>query len=125
MRSFCILQGMPRTLAANPTEEIIMADTVKKAKATAAKTTAPKTTAAKTTAAKAITIKAAAAKETAKPVTTEAKNGKVAQPSKLTMPSRAEIEKLAKRYWAQRGYQDGYAEQDWLRAEQELLQRAS
>ena len=27
--------------------------------------------------------------------------------------------------WAQRGYQDGFAEQDWLRAEQELLQMAS
>jgi hypothetical protein len=41
------------------------------------------------------------------------------------MPSRAEIEKLAREYWAQRGYQDGYAEQDWLRAEQELLKMAS
>jgi hypothetical protein len=41
------------------------------------------------------------------------------------MPSRAEIEVLAQQYWAQRGYTDGYAEQDWLRAEQELLQIAS
>ncbi|MGO9776864.1 MAG: DUF2934 domain-containing protein [Terracidiphilus sp.] len=41
------------------------------------------------------------------------------------MPSRAEIERLAQQYWAQRGYTDGYAEQDWLRAEQELLQMAS
>ena len=41
------------------------------------------------------------------------------------MPSREEIEQLARAYWAQRGYQDGYAEQDWLRAEQELLQMAS
>jgi hypothetical protein len=41
------------------------------------------------------------------------------------MPSRAEIEQLARQYWAQRGYTDGYAEQDWLRAEQELLQMAS
>jgi hypothetical protein len=37
------------------------------------------------------------------------------------MPSREEIEELAKRYWAERNYQDGFAEQDWLRAEQELL----
>jgi len=42
-----------------------------------------------------------------------------------TMPSREEVERLARKYWAQRGYQDGYAEQDWLRAEQELRQKAS
>lgn len=42
-----------------------------------------------------------------------------------TMPSREEIERLARNYWAQRGYQDGYAEQDWFRAEQELRQKAS
>jgi hypothetical protein len=41
------------------------------------------------------------------------------------MPAREEIEKLARAYWEQRGYQDGYAEQDWLRAEQELLKMAS
>jgi S-adenosylmethionine synthetase len=56
---------------------------------------------------------------------TAAKNGKVAQSPKLTLPSRAEIEQLARQYWAQRGYTDGQAEQDWLRAEQELLQMAS
>jgi hypothetical protein len=36
-------------------------------------------------------------------------------------PSYAEIAQLAERYWAERGWQDGYAEQDWLRAERELL----
>jgi hypothetical protein len=41
------------------------------------------------------------------------------------MPSREEIERLARNYWAQRGFQDGYAEQDWFRAEQELRQKAS
>jgi hypothetical protein len=41
------------------------------------------------------------------------------------MPSHEEIEKLAQKYWAQRGFQDGYAEQDWLQAEQELRQKAS
>jgi hypothetical protein len=40
-------------------------------------------------------------------------------------PSSAEIAQLAERYWADRGWQDGYAEQDWLRAEQELLGVAS
>ena len=64
-------------------------------------------------------------KATAKPRNTATKKEKVAQLPKLAMPSRAEIEVLAQRYWAQRGYTDGYAEQDWLRAEQELLQMAS
>ena len=41
------------------------------------------------------------------------------------MPSREQIEKLAQAYWAQRGYTDGFAEQDWLRAEQDLLKMAS
>jgi hypothetical protein len=41
------------------------------------------------------------------------------------MPSRDQIEQLARSYWAARGYQDGSAEQDWLRAEQELLKKAS
>jgi hypothetical protein len=40
-------------------------------------------------------------------------------------PSYEEIAQLAERYWAERGWQDGYAEQDWLRAEQELLGVAS
>ena len=40
-------------------------------------------------------------------------------------PSYAEIAQLAERYWAERGWQDGYAEQDWLRAERELLGMAS
>jgi hypothetical protein len=41
------------------------------------------------------------------------------------MPSREQVEQLAQKYWAQRGYQDGFAEQDWLKAEQELMQKAS
>ena len=36
-------------------------------------------------------------------------------------PSYEEIARLAQQYWAERGWQDGYAEQDWLRAERELL----
>ncbi|MGD0548606.1 MAG: DUF2934 domain-containing protein [Terracidiphilus sp.] len=64
-------------------------------------------------------------KAPAKPRKTAAKKEKAAQPAKLARPSRAEIEKLAQQYWAQRGYTDGCAEQDWLRAEQELLQMAS
>ena len=40
-------------------------------------------------------------------------------------PTYEEIARLAEQYWADRGWQDGYAEQDWLRAEQELLGVAS
>jgi hypothetical protein len=40
-------------------------------------------------------------------------------------PSHAEIAQLAERFWAERGWQDGYAEQDWLRAERELVGVAS
>jgi hypothetical protein len=53
---------------------------------------------------------------------TATKTEKVVQVAK---PTREEIERLAKTYWAERGYQDGYAEQDWLRAEKELLKAAS
>lgn len=65
------------------------------------------------------------AKAPAKPRKTAAKKDKATEPSRPAMPSREEVEKLARAYWEQRGYQDGYAEQDWLRAEQELLKMAS
>jgi Protein of unknown function (DUF2934) len=74
-----------------------MAETVKKAKAPAK----PRTTSAK--------AKAKAAVEEVRAVT----------------PSHEEIAQLAQKFWAERGWQDGYAEQDWLRAEQELIGRAS
>ena len=61
----------------------------------------------------------------AKPRKTTAKKVKATPTSGAVMPPREEIEKLARAYWEQRGYQDGFAEQDWLRAEQELLQKAS
>jgi len=64
-------------------------------------------------------------KAPAKPRKTAVKKEKVAKVSTPTMPSRDEIERLARSYWAARGYQDGSAEQDWLRAEQELLKMAS
>jgi hypothetical protein len=62
-------------------------------------------------------------KAAAKPRKTAVKKENVS--GRPTMPPREQVEELARRYWAQRGYQDGYAEQDWLRAEQELLQMAS
>jgi hypothetical protein len=39
--------------------------------------------------------------------------------------SHDEVAKLAHRFWAERGCQDGHDEEDWLRAEQELRGRAS
>jgi len=36
--------------------------------------------------------------------------------------SHEEIAKLAHSYWVTRGYTDGHAEEDWLRAERELTQ---
>ena len=78
-----------------------MAEIVKKAKAPAK----PRTTA-------------------AKKVTTEEK-ATVAAAVKSVTPSHEEIAQLAQRFWVERGWQDGYAEQDWLRAEQELRGKAS
>jgi hypothetical protein len=62
-----------------------------------------------------------------KPVVKKEKVAKTANGSKPNhvMPSHDQIADLARTYWAERGYQDGFAEQDWLRAERELLQIAS
>lgn len=64
-------------------------------------------------------------KAPAKPRKTVAKKKTAAEAAMPAMPSREEIERLARSYWAQRGFQDGYAEQDWLQAEQELRKMAS
>lgn len=64
-------------------------------------------------------------KAAAKPRKAATKKESITEIGKPAMPPREMVEELARRYWAQRGYQDGYAEQDWLRAEQELLKMAS
>ncbi len=46
-------------------------------------------------------------------------------PSAARVATREEIAKLAFSYWIARGYAHGSAEQDWLRAEQELIGRRS
>ena len=56
---------------------------------------------------------------------TTAKQQTVAEKVKATTPTHEEIANLARQYWEERGHQDGQAEQDWFRAEQELLQMAS
>jgi hypothetical protein len=63
--------------------------------------------------------------QAAKPRKAAPKKVKAVQAAKPAPPSREEIERLARSYWAARGYQDGFAEEDWLRAEKELLKKAS
>jgi hypothetical protein len=87
---------MPRTLVANRAKEIEMAETVKKAKAPA------------------------------KPRKTAKKTEAVVEGMKVVpTPSHEEIATLARKYWEERGWQDGHAEHDWLRAEQDLRGIAS
>jgi Protein of unknown function (DUF2934) len=64
-------------------------------------------------------------KAPAKPRKTAKKKETVVEEMKAPVPSREEITALARKYWAERGWQDGYAEQDWLRAEQDLRGMAS
>ena len=93
-------------------------ETVKKTKAPA-KSKAVKTTGDKTTAVK------AAPKAAAKTKAKAASKIELVEVVASRTPSYEEIARLAERYWAERGWQDGYAEQDWLRAERDLLGMAS
>lgn len=63
------------------------------------------------------------AKVATKPRKTTAKAK--AAPREMKVVSHEEIEKLAHRFWAERGHQFGHPELDWFRAEQELRARAS
>jgi Protein of unknown function (DUF2934) len=36
-------------------------------------------------------------------------------------PTHDQIAALAQKFWAERGYTEGHAEHDWLRAERELM----
>jgi hypothetical protein len=64
-------------------------------------------------------------KAPAKPRKAAKKNEAVVEEIKVATPSREEIATLARKYWEERGWKDGYAEQDWLRAEQDLRGMAS
>jgi hypothetical protein len=98
-----MLKEMPRTVGGEPSEgDIGMAEIVKKAKAPA---------------------KPRAAAGTVKKATTRKKT--VAEQLTAVTPTHEEIARLAQQYWAERGWQDGQAEQDWLRAERELMKIAS
>jgi Protein of unknown function (DUF2934) len=63
----------------------------------------------------------------AKPDTpkTETPKKKAAKAKVTVMVSREEIAALAHRFWTERGRQHGHDAEDWLRAEQELLGKAS
>ena len=81
--------------------------------------------------------------KTKRPRTTAAKAAepqvaavKAVEPKAATAPKRAakvtqinasheEIAKLAHRFWLERGRQHGHDAEDWLRAEQQLLGKAS
>ena len=95
-------------------------ESVKKTKAPAKAKSAVKAQAGETEGA----VKAAptvAAKKTTKAVA----KAKTIEVVATSAPSHDEIAQLAARFWAERGWQDGYAEQDWLRAERELAGAAS
>ena len=62
------------------------------------------------------------AKAPAKPKKTTTKK---AEELKVKEPSHEQIAQLAQKFWAERGWQDGYAEQDWHQAEQQLRASAS
>ncbi len=74
--------------------------------------TTKKTTTRKKTSASASAPKAIAAKKTTKV-------------QEIRTVSREEIAALAHQLWAERGYQHGHDAEDWLRAEQALLGKAS
>ncbi len=62
----------------------------------------------------------------AKPRKTAAKKSSAANVQTMpSVPTHNEVAELARRYWAERGYQDGHSEEDWFRAEQELRAKAS
>jgi len=65
------------------------------------------------------------AKAPAKPRKTAPKKEKVVAISQPTIVSLEMIAQVAYLKWVQRGYQHGYALEDWIKAEQELLERAS
>jgi hypothetical protein len=112
-----------------------MVDTASKAKATPRQASAKKEKTAEVAKTAAIerkgielVAKAEAPKKTrvaAKPGKTATKKENVVAISQPNDVSREMIEQVAYQYWAQRGFQHGYALEDWLRAERELLGRAS
>jgi hydroxymethylpyrimidine/phosphomethylpyrimidine kinase len=67
------------------------------------------------------TTKARATAGTTKTTATRKTKKTVAEQVTAMTPNREEIARLAEQFWAERGWQDGMAEQDWIRAEQTLM----
>lgn len=65
------------------------------------------------------------ASTTTKPRKGAAKKKEVTPNPAQTKASPEEVAKLAHRFWAERGRQHGRDAEDWFRAEQELLGKAS
>lgn len=63
------------------------------------------------------------AEKTTKPRKAPAKKKTTVEAAEPTIihPTHDQIATLAQKFWAERGYTDGHAEQDWLRAEHELM----
>ena len=61
----------------------------------------------------------------AKPSLAATKKENVVSISQPKVVSREKIEQVAYQIWVLRGCQHGYALEDWIRAERELLERAS
>ena len=60
------------------------------------------------------------AAKTAKIATKSSKSAAAITTKPETPPTHEEIAHLARQYWIEGGHRDGHAEQDWLRAVQEL-----
>ncbi len=90
-----------------------MPESVKKATTRKPRTTATAKT--ETTAAKTAPIKPAAKKKAAPK----------SKSNLVLMVSREEIAILAHRFWLERGGQHGHDAEDWIRAEQTLMSKAS
>lgn len=69
--------------------------------------------------------KATNAEKTTKPRKAPAKKKHAVVSEMASRPTYDQIAALAHKFWSERGYTHGHAEQDWLRAEQELLSMAS
>jgi hypothetical protein len=60
-------------------------------------------------------------KSTEESTATPKKRKPATKKTAIAAPTKEQIAMLAERYWAERGWPDGSPEQDWLRAEKELM----
>lgn len=100
-----------------------MAQAARKITETAKKATTPavETKAATAETPKAIKTPTARKVSAAKTSKSTTSTGKI----HLMPPSFEQVANLAHKYWAERGHQHGFHEEDWYRAEQELRGKAS